>query len=107
VPRLDFPEKPDFYPVFLSDMDMNHHVNNASYVRWVIDQFSYEFYNVHQIKEVVINYTQQLKSGEQYCIVKQEINPLEFNTTLYNEEKKEVCKILLVFHASPCKISAI
>jgi acyl-ACP thioesterase len=96
LPRLDFPENPDFHTAVLSDLDMNQHVNNASYVRWVIDQFSYNFYNQHKISEVIINYTNQLKSGEKYCLAMEETTSQSFNATLYNEEQKEVCKILLM-----------
>jgi acyl-ACP thioesterase len=96
LPRMGFPENPDFRPTVLSDLDMNQHVNNASYVRWVIDKFPYDFYNRLQIKEVVINYTNQLISGEKYCISMQETTPQSFNATLYNEEQKEVCKVFIV-----------
>ena len=94
--RLDYPKNPDFHSVALSDLDMNQHVNNASYVRWVVDQFPYDFYNQHQIKEVVINYSNQLKAGEKYCIAMEETTPRNFNATLFNEEQKEVCKVLIV-----------
>jgi acyl-ACP thioesterase len=93
--RLDFPESPVFFTTVLSDIDMNRHVNNASYVRWVTDQFSCDFYNQHQIKEVVINYTNQLKSGEKYCLAMQETTPLHFNATIYNDAMGEVCKIMI------------
>jgi acyl-ACP thioesterase len=96
--RMDFPENPIFYTALLSDLDINQHVNNASYVRWVIDQFLYHFYNQYQIKEVVINYTNQLKAGDKYCIAMQETTPENYNATLYNEEEKEVCKVLIMVH---------
>jgi acyl-ACP thioesterase len=95
--RLDFPENPDFHTVGLSDLDVNQHVNNASYVRWIMDRFQYDFYNSHQIKEVVINYTNQLKAGDKYCISMQENASQNFNATLYNEEQREVCKVLIIF----------
>jgi acyl-ACP thioesterase len=98
IPRLNFPENPVFQMVVLSDLDMNQHVNNASYVRWVIDQFSYDFINQHQIKEVVINYTNQLKPGEKYCMATQETDPQNFKATLYNHEQNEVCKVLIVIN---------
>jgi acyl-ACP thioesterase len=92
---VEFPENPVFQKVALSDLDMNRHVNNASYVRWVFDKFSYDFYNQHQIKEVIINYINQLKPEEKYCIAMQETSSDNFNATLYNEEQREVCKISL------------
>jgi len=94
--RLEYPENPEFHPVLLSDLDMNQHVNNASYVRWVVDQLQYDFYNQHHIEEVVINYSNQLKPDEKYCIVMQETTLRNFNATLYSEDEKEVCKVLLV-----------
>jgi acyl-ACP thioesterase len=96
LPRPDFPENPNFLTVVLSDIDMNQHVNNASYVRWVLDRLLYDFYNQHQVKEVVINYTNQLKAGEQYCIAMQETTQKSINATIFNEEKKEVCKVMVV-----------
>jgi acyl-ACP thioesterase len=94
--RLIFPENPVLYSAVLSDLDMNQHVNNSSYVRWVIDKFSYDFYNQHQIKEVIVIYSNQLKSAEKYCIAMEETVPNNFNATLYHEDGKEVCKILLI-----------
>jgi acyl-ACP thioesterase len=96
--RLDFPENPIYHTAIITDLDMNQHVNNASYVRWVIDQFSYDFYNQSQISEVVVNYINQLKCGEKYCVVMEETVPQNFNATLYNEEQKEVCKVLITIN---------
>ena len=93
--RVDFPKNPHFHTVVLSDLDMNQHVNNASYVRWVIDRLPYNFYNQHPIKEVIINYVNQLKTGEKYCIAIQETPPQSFYATLYNEAEKEVCKVMV------------
>ena len=97
LPRIEFPENPVFHTTALSDLDMNQHANNASYVRWVFDQFSYEFYNQHQVKEVIINYINQLTPGEKYCIAMQETIPDNFYATLYNEKGREVCKVMTVF----------
>jgi len=99
--RLNFPLPTDFYTTVISDLDMNQHVNNASYVRWVIDQFSHAFYNQHQIKEVIVNYSNQLKIGEKYCFSMDETIPNNFNATIYNETGKEICKVLIVTHFSP------
>jgi len=96
IPRVDFPETPHFNTVVLSDLDMNQHVNNASYVRWVIDRLPYDSYNQHSIKEIIINYVNQLKAGDRYCIAMQETLPPNFNATLYNAQQKEICKIMVI-----------
>ena len=99
LPRVDFPESPVFAPVAIFDLDINQHVNNASYVRWVFNHFSYDFYNQHQVKEVVINYVNQLKPGDKYVIAMQETEPNNFYATLYSGDKREVCKIMIVVGA--------
>ena len=95
LPRVDLPENPVFHPVAIYDLDMNQHVNNASYVRWVFNQLSYDFYNQHQVKEVVINYVNQLKPGDEYAIAIQETDPNNLNATLYSRDKREVCKVMI------------
>jgi len=96
LPRINIPENPIFQPVVISDLDMNQHMNNASYVRWVFNQLSYDFYNQHQVKEVIINYVNQLKPGDEYAIAMQETEPNNLNATLYSRENIEVCKVMIV-----------
>jgi len=97
LPRVAFPENPVFHHVVISDMDMNQHVNNASYVRRTLDQLPYDFHSQHQIAEIIINYTSQLKHEDKYCIAMQETAPQNFNATLYNGAGKEVCMVLTKF----------
>jgi len=95
LPRMDFPENPVANHVVLSDLDMNQHVNNASYVRWVMDHFSFDYYNQHQVKEIIINYVNQLKQGDKYYIAMQETNPKKINATLFDETGREVCRVMV------------
>lgn len=98
LPRLTFPETPEYKTVLLSDLDMNQHANNASYVRWAMNQFSYDFYNQHKVIEVVINYINQVKADEIYCLVKHETEPNKFNISMFSDEKKEFCKVQILLN---------
>lgn len=91
--RVNFPEIPVFHKVLISDLDMNDHVNNVNYVKWMIDQFDYSFYRTHRIKELIVNYSYQLKAEEQYTFGTEKLDNLNFNSTIYSKDKKEICKI--------------
>ncbi|PKP28098.1 MAG: hypothetical protein CVU02_02120 [Bacteroidetes bacterium HGW-Bacteroidetes-19] len=91
--RVDFPKNPTFHKVNISDLDMNDHVNNVNYAKWVIDHFEYTFYKKNLLKEIVVNYSYQLKAEEPYTIGVENEAPNTFNATIYKEDKKEICKI--------------
>lgn len=97
LPRVPFPENPTFQRVHISDLDMNHHVNNVNYIRWIIDRFPYSFYQENKLKQLTINYSFQLKADQLYTFGETEEIPLNFNTTIYNEEQKEVAKVATVW----------
>lgn len=91
--RVPLSENTTFHKVFISELDMNDHVNNVNYAKWMIDQFDYSFYQKHTLKEIIINYSYQLKAEDQYTFATEQTESLAFNTTIYNQERKEICKI--------------
>ncbi len=93
IPKLQFPEGTLPRQVLLTDLDMNLHVNNASYVRWMMNQFPYEFYNQHSIDEIVVNYLLELKPDTEYFLAMERVGELTFQTTIFNKEQKESCKL--------------
>jgi medium-chain acyl-[acyl-carrier-protein] hydrolase len=42
--------------VVYNDLDMNHHVNNIQYLKWVLDDFSYEFRMKYRLVSIESNY---------------------------------------------------
>ncbi len=79
--------------VYYSDLDVNQHVNNATYVRWVLDShFSDE--NGDFISEVEINFISELMLNDQFQVFKSENNQ-DLMYYLKNLEDKEICKIRL------------
>lgn len=87
-------EDKTFKPVVYSDIDMNCHANNGAYVTWVMDNFSHDFHQKHELIGISINYLQQTKNDECYAIQQQEIAPNEFLASIYTQKSKvEVCRV--------------
>lgn len=92
LPRIPFEENLPVYAAQLSDLDMNNHVNNVSYIRWILDLIPADFYQSHTIQKIDVNYTSQLKWGEKYAIAIQH-NDNEWNFTIYTDSGREVSRI--------------
>ncbi|XP_075504316.1 oleoyl-acyl carrier protein thioesterase 1, chloroplastic-like [Primulina tabacum] len=42
-----------------SDLDMNHHVNNVKYVRWMLETIPDEFLENHQLSNIILEYRRE------------------------------------------------
>jgi len=51
-----------------SDLDVNRHVNNAAYVRWVLDSFDHDQHEQKQIRSIRIDYLAETLLGETISI---------------------------------------
>ncbi|CAK9137167.1 unnamed protein product [Ilex paraguariensis] len=47
-----------------SDLDMNHHVNNVKYVRWMIETIPDQFLENHQLSGIVLEYRRECGSSD-------------------------------------------
>lgn len=47
-----------------SDIDVNHHVNNAKYVEWIMDCFPEEYYIRRHLKSLQLNFISQTRLGD-------------------------------------------
>lgn len=61
-----------------SDVDLNQHANNASYIRIMLDCFDQDFHREHSIKSLTVSYIAQSKYGEEIQLSKatEKDNPL-------------------------------
>lgn len=55
---------------YSSDIDSNNHMNNAHYIRWIVDTFSTEELKDHRITTLRIQYVQEICEGEEVEIVR-------------------------------------
>jgi medium-chain acyl-[acyl-carrier-protein] hydrolase len=78
--------------VYTSDLDVNKHVNNATYVRWILD--SYFSKGQNSILEFEINFTSELLLNDEFVVHKGEGG--ESNSfILKNIQDKEICKAVI------------
>ena len=68
-----------------SDIDLNQHANNASYIKFMLDCFNQEFHKKHTMKTLTVSYNAQSKYGDEIQLSKgtEQVTPL----TQYIEAK--------------------
>ena len=64
LPRGSEPVKAASKRICYSDVDYNHHANNAKYVVWAMDCLPDETVYGHSVKELSINFNKEARPGE-------------------------------------------
>ena len=85
VPELD-PETERTYHVVYSDLDMNQHVNNINYLKWVLDDFDYDFRVTLRISSIEMNYLGEALYGDTLVRSTIPANDHEYLTTIVNRD---------------------
>jgi len=83
------PEKDITFKVVYSDLDLNHHVNNINYLKWVLDDFDYEFRNKFRVYSVEINYLGEALYGNTLVRDTMPISNTEFLTKIINKDTQK------------------
>jgi acyl-ACP thioesterase len=71
--KILIPEKTEFAyerKIKYSDIDVNHHVNNAKYVQFILDCFEMNEFSGKEIRNIQINFLSELKYGDNVVINK-------------------------------------
>lgn len=83
--------KSSTYQVVYSDLDMNHHVNNINYLRWVLDDFEYSFRQKYRLGSIEINYLAEAFFGDELVRNTVPNNKDEFLTKIiHNKSSKPI-----------------
>lgn len=77
--------------VYYSDLDVNKHVNNAIYVRWILDSMFLDIDNVKIISEFEINFLSELLLNDEFTVNEFKKDGERFYV-LKNVNNKEVCR---------------
>ena len=63
------------FSVRYSDLDVNRHVNNAAYVRWILDSFDAQKHDRFRIATIRIDYISETVLGENVLVQAQDVDP--------------------------------
>jgi acyl-ACP thioesterase len=79
------------FRVVYNDLDMNHHVNNIQYLKWVLDDFSFDFRKKYRLESIESNYlTEALFDDSLIRITEQDPrNELIFITNILNFKSRK------------------
>ncbi len=62
VDKIDGEKITTLFQVRASDFDVNSHVNNISYIRWVLDTVPYAFQKGHSLSEITAEFVEEISS---------------------------------------------
>ena len=86
-------EKCQEFQVLYSNLDVNGHVNNTSYIQWILDCFSLDFRKTHILKEIEINYLAEASYNDRIIVLKEESENGNYIQSLSrNSDGKEICR---------------
>ena len=75
------------FPVRYQDLDANHHVNNVSYIGWVVDSLPHETLDNAVLTDLEVNYIAEAFAGNQVVArsLKTKDGPLSFSHSIIRE----------------------
>ncbi len=88
------------FRVRYSDMDVNHHVNSARYIQWMLDSLGSEFLQSHETRKAEVNYMDEAMPGDEVYTGKELISgepPVFLLNVLRKGDGKEICRARIAF----------
>ena len=79
-----------------SDLDVNDHVNSATYIRWLLDGYSAAFHRTHTVRCLEINYLGETTGGQKVSVLQAKGEPGEFWHVI-QAEANVACRARLVW----------
>jgi len=85
--------------IHYSDIDINRHVNNVKYLKWLIDAFPNETLTEKYLEEIEINFLHELKLGEYIQIFQEFDGDKHMNCMIKSSTTgKENCRARIKFN---------
>ena len=85
---------PEAKTALYSDLDMNHHVNNAHYIQWAFDSFDKDFLRSHRLTDIAVNFIAQAKLADPYVVISQPVADNSFKTAILSaNDRTEFCRL--------------
>lgn len=86
------------YTVRYGDMDVNRHVNNVKYIKWMFDAPGMEYIEAHTLKKAVINFIDETRAGDIVRTGMERTGDLEIACSVFkNGADREACRAKFYF----------
>ena len=83
-----------------SDLDLNDHVNNTTYARWILDSYPVEYHRKHQVRRLAINFLTELGADDVAELSTAEVGPLCLRHTIRRRsDGAESCRAELLWQS--------
>jgi len=95
LPAPSAPGEEMSFTVRYGDLDMHQHVNNARYIEWVLDSYSFEMNQTHQITTFEINFLAESTCGDELSVQSErqkDSAPTFLHTIIRKEDGRELCR---------------
>lgn len=95
LPAPSAPNEETFFTVRYSDLDLNLHVNNSRYIEWILDSYSFEMNQTHQISSLEINFLAESNCGDELSVQSERQHgsiPTFLHTMIRKADGRELCR---------------
>jgi acyl-ACP thioesterase len=81
-----------------SDLDLNDHVNNATYACWILDSYPVDFHRAHRLRSMALNFLAEVGGDDSVTLSTQEVEPLRMAHTIRRRiDAAEACRAELIW----------
>jgi acyl-ACP thioesterase len=81
-----------------SDLDLNNHVNNAAYARWLLDSYPVEFHRTHSLRSMTLNFLAEIGGDDSVSLNSRELSELKIAHTIRRRlDGAEACRAEIVW----------
>ena len=95
---------PEVLKVKYSDLDLNNHVNNATYARWILDSYPVAFHRGHRVSRLNLNFLAEVNAEDSVAISTREVEPQRTIHTLRRQrDGVESCRAEVVWGKAPAE----
>ena len=93
-PVEDWQYKSSPIPVKHSDLDLNLHVNNVSYLQWALDSYPLDFIMSHRLKTAELNFLSESLPGDEVYVLAGESEENLFDHSITRKaDGRELCRL--------------
>jgi len=92
IPSIENPSFAGSFNVRYSDLDLNNHVNNITYIQWAMEGIEPQYKRNHWITSLNVTFLSEVKYGQQIQLEREKSDDFTFLHSMKVQER-DVCRI--------------